>query len=119
MLKKFGPTGLDLPEYKDITKCFLWEWDTVKFGWMPVDKDRELVFDGTNFMIRVVAEDGTTSRKSISLVKWLNDHIQRRDASILNDTDWKFKNLWHEWLRVTQVITQIYNLNKMHFYVTN
>ena len=103
---KWGPTGLDpivYVEYADITKCFLWSWNVQVLGRMPIDHNRELIFDGTNFMERFVTESGANSRRAVSLENWLIKKIQQKDASILNDEDWKYRTLWHELKKILEV----------------
>lgn len=44
---------------------------------------------------------GATS--SVSLVRWLEDKVMKRDPTMLNDPKWKARTLWHEFMRITQV----------------
>ena len=46
-------------------------------------------------------ERGATS--SVSLVRWLEDKVRDRDPTLMNDTKWRARTLWHEFLRITQV----------------
>ena len=113
-MKKYGPTGCDISGYNDISKCFLWEWNENVLGPLTFDADRTLTFDGVNFMVRRRghpddAVPGLTERKgatdSTSLIRWLEGKVMDRDATLLNDKRWFNRTLWHEYLRITKVIT--------------
>ena len=100
--------------YNDLSKCFLWEWNVHKLGPLTFDADRTLTFDGVNFMERRRGhpDDGlppppytNTSTFSVSLERWLEKKVAAREPELLNDTKWKYRTLWHEYLRITEVST--------------
>ena len=103
LLKKFGPTGTKIDGYENVSQCFLWEWDAKKLGRITIDRERNLIFDGSNFMVKYKKEDGSSSRHSISLENWLIAEIKKKDASVLLDDKWKFKTLWFELMKIMQV----------------
>ena len=107
-MKKYGPTGITLDGYNDLDKCFLWEWDYGRFGPLTFDAERTLSFDGVNFMLRRKGHpddeyDDPDATFSISLVRWLEEKVAERDPSLLRNTKWRYRTLWHEFLRITKV----------------
>ena len=93
--------------YNDLSQCFLWEWKESVLGPLTFDSERTLIFDGLNFM---VIKDGhpddapeEITMESTSLIRWLQNKVMERDPSLLNDTKWYYRTLWHEYIRITQV----------------
>ena len=87
----------------------MWKWDRRKLGSLAFDKDRKLVFDGSVFMCR--EKDPNNPEQfiyhSISLENWLIAAALERDPDAFageNGSKWRNRTLWHEFLRVTQVL---------------
>lgn len=115
-LRQHGPTGCVIDGYNDLSKCFLWEWNVQKLGPLTFDADRTLTFDGVNFMERRRGhpDDGlppppfvNDATFSVSLTRWLEKKVMARDHELLKDPKWRYRTLWHEYLRITEVISAI------------
>ena len=85
----------------------MWEWDEAVLGPLTFDAERTLTFDGNNFMLRIEGhpDDETECIKSvsISLEAWLIEKVRDRDPNLLKDEKWKYRTLWHEYIRQTHV----------------
>ena len=93
--------------YKDLSQYAFWEWDESILGPLTFDEHRTLSFDGSKFMLRYEGHpdvDEVVESFSIPLEKWLMEHVKERDPDLLKDKKWKYRTLWHEFIRVTQVI---------------
>ena len=105
LIKVHGACGINKVGYNDVTKAFMWEWDEKKLGRMYLDAECLIYFDGTNFMLRENGhpDDNRFARSSVSLTSILIDRLRERDSSLLDDVKWRNKNLWHEFIIMTQV----------------
>ena len=99
IIKKHGPAGVSYDGYNDYAGATIWEWNWSSFGDMPIDKDGEVKFDGTNFTQR--KEEG--GRKIIKLEEWLIAILKEKDPEIFDDGKWKYKKIWYELIKVLEV----------------
>ena len=101
--QRFGPIGIRKPGYMDVSEVHLWEWDEAELGELTFDSEQTLTFDGSYFYVKKANRAGRPAKFSIALESWLEDRLLERDPNILLDKKWRHKNLWHEFIRVTQV----------------
>ena len=115
MLKAYGPAGCMIDGYVDLSKCLLWEWNESLLGPMYIDSDRTFFYDGQSFMQRTDGhpDDATTKETcvSLSLELWLVEQADRRDPELTKDKKFYYRNLWHEFLRVTKV-SKIFKIHR-------
>ena len=100
-----GPTGTDLKGYDEVSKLFFAKWDQKVLGRLYFDDTRTIFFGGTKFMMRTSGNpnDDKIRSTSISLESWLIEVMRDRDARLLKDKKWRYRNMWHELIRETQV----------------
>ena len=101
--KQYGPCGTNRPGYRDPTEAFLWKWDVAEFGELTFDAECTLTYDGSYFYVKKPNRAGKLAKFSIALESWLANRLAERDPNMLLDDKWRYKNLWHEFIKVTQV----------------
>ena len=73
---------------------------------MYFDEDLTFFYDGKNFKVRLSgkADDEKIKTRTTNLETWLIENLAKNDPEKLRDAKWRNRNLWHELMRVTQVI---------------
>ena len=75
---------------------------------MIIDAECTLTYDGNNFLLRTVGSESgygedKAVRFSVGLETWLIEKIKLRDPKLLDDPKWRYRNLWHELMRILKV----------------
>ena len=76
-----------------------WEWSYDHFGSWPVDSEGVLKFDGKHFWQR----KANGRRKRVKLEDWLAETMLARDPKIFEDKKWKYKKMYFEYVKLTEV----------------
>ena len=112
MKRQYGPSGSQIEGYMDTSKSFLWKWNEKLLGRMTLNAEGTLKFDGINFYVRKKNAEGKFTNFSVALETWLTDRIRKKNPHLLNDTNWKYKHMWHEFIRMTQVRLSLTDIPK-------
>ena len=74
---------------------------------MYFDADLKLFLDGNSFKVRIdgQADDEVIKTEKTNLETWLIENLTKNDPEKLRDDKWRYRNLWHELMRVMQVNT--------------
>ena len=72
---------------------------------MFFDSELELFLDGNSFKVRIEGrpDDEDIRVRKTNLETWLIESLTKNDPDKLRDPKWRYRNLWHELLRVMQV----------------
>ena len=105
LLKMYGPIGIDKRGYRDLSKIFLWEWNESELGRLYFDEDRSIFYDGNHFMVISKGHPDEEKVKcfSTNLETWLTESLRINSPEKLREKKWRYRNLWHELMRLTQV----------------
>ena len=103
LIKAHGPAGISTPYYNNLSRASMWKWDIGKFGNWSVDCKREVTYDGMNFMQK--QNDGV--RRSISIEDWLKKKALKRNPKAFENSDWKYKQIWFEFILQTEVSSTV------------
>ena len=77
LVETYGPCGIKIPGYTDLSKAFLWEWDESKLGELTFDSECTLTYDGTHFYVKKPNRAGRMAKFSIALESWLENRLRK------------------------------------------